>query len=61
MLRSLLDTVQLLDGSAGFRIVRHLHEAEALGTAGVTIHDDLDGVDGAMVFEDRTKLVHGIP
>ena len=35
--------VQALDGRLRLSVAAHLHEAEALGAAGVPVHDDLSG------------------
>src|SRR3954453_17941868 len=39
------------DGGLRLLVVAHLHEAEALGAPGVTIHDHLGGIHGAVLRE----------
>jgi len=39
------------DGRLGFLIAAHLHKAEALGPAGIPVHDHLRRLHGAMRLE----------
>src|SRR5262245_7678308 len=43
--------VERLDGGLGFLVGLHLHEAEALGAAGVPVHDDLGRLHRAVRLE----------
>jgi len=47
-----LVAIEALDGAGGVRI-RHLDEAEAARTTGVTVVDQGDGLDGAVRREQR--------
>ena len=49
---------QFVDGLAAV-FVAHLHEAEATGTTGLTIHDDLSGGDDPDATEEGRELVRG--
>src|SRR5438105_543750 len=49
--------VHAVDGRLGFGVRAHLHEAEALGAAGIAVHHDLGGCDGAELGESLLKIV----
>ena len=53
-----VDTVQRLHGAGGIRI-RHFHEAEATGTAGLAVIDEGQRLDGAVWREQRAHGVFG--
>src|SRR3954471_19512493 len=44
------------DGGLRLLVVAHLHEAEALGAPGVTIHDHLGGIHGAVLREHVLQI-----
>src|SRR5262249_51336457 len=47
--------VERLNGVLGFLVAAHLHEAEALGSTRVAIHDDLRRLDRAVWGEHRLQ------
>ena len=49
--------MQAGDGSLGFRVAAHFHEAEALGAAGVALHHHLGTVDSAEFAELLLQIV----
>ena len=49
--------VQALDSGLCFGIAAHFHKAEALGTAGVTLHHDLGAADIAKFAESLLQIV----
>jgi hypothetical protein len=51
--------IQAVDRSAGFRVGRHLDEAEALALARVTVGNDLDRLDLAELCKLLLQLVFG--
>src|SRR5258708_3096968 len=44
-------TVERLNSRLGFRVAAHFDEAKSLGSAGVTVHDHLRRLHGAMRLE----------
>src|SRR5205823_5203852 len=53
--------VQGGDGGLGLLVGLHLHEAEALGAAGVPVHDDLGRLHGAVRLEHLGEVPVGHP
>ena len=49
-------TVHSVDAGLCLGVTAHLHEAEALGAAGVSIHHDLGGRDGTELCERLLKI-----
>src|SRR4051812_1604940 len=48
--------VERRDGGLRLLVTAHLHEAEALGAPGVTIHDHLGGIHGAVLREHVLQI-----
>ena len=55
-------TVQAVDGSLRFSVIAHFHKAEALGTAGFTVHHDLGRCNSTIFGESVLQILiaHGI-
>lgn len=54
-------TIEPVDRIIGLCIVRHFDERKTPGLTGVTVPDDVDGVDTSVRLERRTKGVFGGP
>src|SRR5437868_6072708 len=52
-------TVQSSDGSLRFLVGLHFHKAEALGSSGIAVHDNLSGLHRAVRLEHSREIAIG--